>query len=266
LIQRAEEIPDNASERLRDMNYHPHARSPKFRVAMGGASAVVLATATSVVLLTVGPGVQDAFASWTPTPTSPSNGQIAAAETTCLGALVTMALTGNSANDKPTFIATPSAWQAEVADVRGSFTLVAYQATDGTTTNSASCLSGGSSWSAGPQIMLSNGEGATIGGGPSSGAGPTQGQATVSTSDSAPSPGTIGGLSTNWNSSSNDDVAVGQAGSGVTDVTLILNDGTSVTTTVANGYFAAWWPGDSATASADVSTTQGTSTVTFPNS
>ncbi|HEX4033220.1 MAG TPA: hypothetical protein VHX66_02140 [Solirubrobacteraceae bacterium] len=34
----------------------------------------------------------------------------------------------------------------------------------------------------------------------------------------------------------------GRVGSGVTAVTLVLGDGTTVTATVVNGWFAAWWP------------------------
>ena len=39
---------------------------------------------------------------------------------------------------------------------------------------------------------------------------------------------------------------------------------TTVTATVAGGYFAAWWPGDTEATSAQVSTDQGVSTVTLP--
>jgi hypothetical protein len=37
--------------------------------------------------------------------------------------------------------------------------------------------------------------------------------------------------------------ADGRTGSGVSAVTLILDDGTRVTATVQNGWFVAWWPG-----------------------
>jgi hypothetical protein len=50
----------------------------------------------------------------------------------------------------------------------------------------------------------------------------------------------------------------------VTGVTIDLSDGTNVTATVANGYFAAWWPGDTEATSAQVATDQGVSTVTLP--
>jgi hypothetical protein len=177
-----------------------------------------------------------------------------------------MAQSGNTTINDSAFITTASAWQAEVADVRGPFTLVAYQASDGTNTDTASCLSGGASWSAGPQVTLSNGAGAGISGSAGGGAKvAAQGFGSTSIANTPPSAGTIGGLSNNWNSASNDGVAIGQTGSGVTGVTLVLGDGTSVTTTVANGFFAAWWPGNATVSSASVTTAQGTSTDAFSN-
>jgi hypothetical protein len=264
LNQRADDIPDAALERLRRTEFHPRGRSQRFRLAVGGASAAVLATATSVLLLTVGPGVQGAFADWSPTPTPPSSGQIAVAESVCAAAVVSLAESGNSANNSSAFITDPGAWQAEVEDVRGPFTLIAYQATNGTATDTASCLTGGTSWSGGPQIMMSNGDGMGIADSAGGSSGPVRSAAaSISVSKSPLSSATIGGLSMNWNSSSNDDVATGEAGSQVTGVTFALSDGTSVTATVANGYFAAWWPGNVSPSSAQITTAQGTTTTTL---
>jgi len=264
LVQRANEVPDSACERVQTVRYRPRAHSAKFRIAVGGAGATALATVASVVVLTVGPGVQDAFADWTPTPTPASPAQIAASDATCVPALVAAAQSWNSVNGQDALIATASYWQAEVTDARGPYILVVYRASDGTSSDSASCLTGGSSWSGGSQIMMSNNDGASISTSPSSGTGPSQGQGSSSLSNSPPSAETIGDLSTSWNSSSNDDVAIGQAGSGVTGVTIDLSGGTNVTATVAGGYFAAWWPGDTEATSAQVSTDQGVSTVTLP--
>jgi hypothetical protein len=264
LIQRANEVPDSACDRVRAVHYRPRGHSPRFRIAVGGAGVTALATVASVVVLTVGPGVQDAFADWTPTPTPATPAQVAAAEATCVPALVAAAQSWNSVNGQDALIATASSWQAEVEDTRGPYVLVVYQATDGTSTDSASCLTGGSSWSGGSQIMLSNGDGASISTSPSNGTGPSQGQGSSSLSNSPPSPETIGDLSTSWNSSSNDEVAIGQAGAGVTGVTIDLSDGTNVTATVAGGYFAAWWPGDLQATSAVISSGQGVSTIVLP--
>ena len=46
--------------------------------------------------------------------------------------------------------------------------------------------------------------------------------------------------------------ADGHAGDGVSAVTLILDDGTNVQATVANGWFVAWWPSAHDVKSADV--------------
>ncbi|HUB04944.1 MAG TPA: hypothetical protein VMA76_07735 [Solirubrobacteraceae bacterium] len=56
--------------------------------------------------------------------------------------------------------------------------------------------------------------------------------------------------------------ADGRAGDGVSAVTLVLDDGTEVQATVANGWFVAWWPGAHDVKSADITTPSGTSTQT----
>jgi hypothetical protein len=57
--------------------------------------------------------------------------------------------------------------------------------------------------------------------------------------------------------------ADGRAGDGVSAVKLVLDDGSSVQATVANGWFVAWWPGPHGVRSADITTTAGTTTQTF---
>jgi hypothetical protein len=52
----------------------------------------------------------------------------------------------------------------------------------------------------------------------------------------------------------------GQVGADVTAVTLVLDDGTSIQTTVANGWFAAWWPGSHGVRSAEITTASGITT------
>ncbi len=51
--------------------------------------------------------------------------------------------------------------------------------------------------------------------------------------------------------------ADGRAGDGVSAVTLVLDDGTKVQATVANGWFVAWWPSALAVTSAMVTTPAG---------
>jgi hypothetical protein len=57
--------------------------------------------------------------------------------------------------------------------------------------------------------------------------------------------------------------ADGRTGAGVNAVTLVLDDGTNVQATVANGWFVAWWPGASSVKSADITTPAGTTNQTF---
>ncbi len=52
-------------------------------------------------------------------------------------------------------------------------------------------------------------------------------------------------------------VAEGSVGSEVSGATLLLSDGSSVISTVDNGLFAAWWPGQATVSSIQVTTTAG---------
>jgi hypothetical protein len=55
-------------------------------------------------------------------------------------------------------------------------------------------------------------------------------------------------------------ILTGQAGANVTRVTLALDDGSSIETTIARGWFAAWWPGSQGVQSAAITTASGTTT------
>jgi hypothetical protein len=58
-------------------------------------------------------------------------------------------------------------------------------------------------------------------------------------------------------------LVVGRAGTGVTGVTLTLENGGNVTATTGNGRFIAWWPGSQGISSAAVATATGVSTQTL---
>jgi len=58
--------------------------------------------------------------------------------------------------------------------------------------------------------------------------------------------------------------ADGRAGDGVSAVTLVLDDGTDVQATVANGWFVAWWPSTHSVTSARITTPAGVSSQTVP--
>jgi hypothetical protein len=57
--------------------------------------------------------------------------------------------------------------------------------------------------------------------------------------------------------------ADGHTGSGVTGVTLVLDNGATVQATVDNGWFVAWWPGAHEVKAADVTTPAGTTRQSF---
>jgi len=57
--------------------------------------------------------------------------------------------------------------------------------------------------------------------------------------------------------------AEGRTGAGVSGVTLVLDDGTTVQATVGNGWFVAWWPGDHNVRSGRIATPAGVKTQSF---
>jgi hypothetical protein len=242
LAQRAADVPLDAVERLLAFDYHPRTHSPRIRLVLSGSGVAVIATAAGIAVSTIGPGVQSAFASWSPTPTAPASGQVTTAEATCSTAVGVLANHPLPVSGAPGPFANMD-WQPTAEDVRGLFTLVSYQGVGGTTTDVAACLSGGSSWSVGPQVLMAE-------------TGPA----------SSLSASGVANEAATWNVASGDTVALGQVGSAVTGVTLSLSDGTQVVTTVGDGYFTAWWPSDATMLSADVTTTQGTVSQTIPAS
>jgi hypothetical protein len=52
----------------------------------------------------------------------------------------------------------------------------------------------------------------------------------------------------------------GRVGAGVSGVVLVLDDGQDVVTTVADGWFVAWWPDSASATSAQVTSASGTTT------
>jgi len=242
LAQRAADVPPDSIERLLGVDYRPRTRSPRTRLVLSGSGVAAIATAAGIAITTIGPGVQSAFASWSPTPTIPASGQVTAAEATCSTAVGVLAQHPLPVTEAPGPFANVD-WQPTAQDVRGLFTLVSYQGTAGTTTDVAACLSGGSSWSVGPQVLMAE----------------TDPASSLSASGVANEAAT-------WNIASGDTVALGQVGSAVTGITLSLSDGTQLVTTVGNGYFTAWWPSNATMLSADVTSAQGTVSEAIPAS
>lgn len=211
-------------------------RRPLIRL---GALAAVGAGAVALALGLVGPGTQGAFAAWSAKPTIAPAGQIATAESSCLRAVVEITTrTADDGHSRRRGLATStSAWNVVVTDTRGPFTLLGYSATTSTSADRASCLVGNG---ISPEVVIDW----QLAGKPS------------------PMPaGSINAPTTEWNAPDNYTVAIGMVGTGVTDLSVNLSNGTTVTTTVSNGYYAAWWPGSASAQSWEVTTSSGTSQV-----
>jgi hypothetical protein len=115
--ERATQIDPDASTRLRGIDYRPRRRRRPALPALGALG--VSATAAAVVAVaTLASSAAPAFAGWSPTPTRPGAGQLAAAEQACSANLGTTVLT----------------------DTRGPYTASIYA----DATSSHLCLEGGS--------------------------------------------------------------------------------------------------------------------------
>jgi hypothetical protein len=203
-------------------------------LALGGG-ALVASGVTTTLLLLGGPGTVNAFAAWTPVPTTPAPGQVSSAEATCEAAAAT------PPPDKTAGLAR-GATQVSLVDTRGPFTLVLFGANT-STTGTLMCVSG-PSINSGAQVNSQMSE--SVGKQPVL---PEAGQIAVDRlqADSA-------------NDGQTYTIAEGSVGSGVTAATLVLSDGSDVVTTTGNGLFLAWWPGSATVTSATLTTATGTTT------
>jgi hypothetical protein len=205
----------------------PGAPRVSMRWVTAGAAAVAVAVASLV--LGTGGGPPNAFAGWTALPSTLSRGQLQAAESAC----------GNSARALASRPAT-------VADGRGPFSMLVY----GQNRAATVCMTG---LPGGTAIVI------PVGGVPAS----------VNPDAIAPEAGVThqtlrqragSASSTSARSARDFGVLTGQVGANVRAVTLVLDNGNRIETTVAHGWFAAWWPGTHAVQSAAISTTSGTAT------
>jgi len=192
------------------------------RFALGGIGLTASGVAAALVVL-VGIGTPSAFAAWTASPTTPASGQVAAAETACA------ARPTNPPPGVPTLSSTPS-----LTDTRGPFTLLLFGANT-TSQGALMCMSGPD----GTQFSIASGSQPAL---------PGPGQITLDR---------LQGASANGQDYT---IAEGSTGSEVSATTLVLSDGTQVTTTIGNGLFLAWWPGSATVTSATMTTPSGTTT------
>jgi hypothetical protein len=222
----------------------------KRRLVLSGAGAGAVAVAASVVGL-LGPWSTPAFAGWSAQPTTPSSGQLSAAETTCASLATNLA-------DAPGSTAPSTLPPVSLSDVRGPYSLLVYG-----TTNPDLCVLGNgySSLHEAGQAAIGMSSAAVNG---SVGGGNTvvhQSSVTenVATNPSSTPPGPDAAAIDISNTTDDNGqyfwVIEGQVGSQVTGATILLHDGSSVVATVSNGLFAAWWPGQDGVSSIQVTTT-----------
>lgn len=225
LAAAAAEVPTQTiGARLRSLDYR--ARTPRLRplLTLAGAAGLAIAAGTAISVIGLSAGAQSAFAGWSATPTTPAGGQVAAAEAAC-------------AKQRP-YPGEPGydGLTPRVVDTRGPFTLVVY--IQGTSHEECVVAPSGAA-----------------------------SQSTMRGPEVAVAPGAIrwrsAGSGAELEGHSYSEVT-GEVGAGVTAATLVLGDGTKVRTTIANGWFAAWWPGTEGATAAEVTTASGTTTEPLP--
>jgi hypothetical protein len=250
LAERAQDVPADAGARLAASDYRPRTVRVRPRVAVGALAGS--AGAVGLIAAVAGPGASSAFAGWSSSPTPAPEAQISAAQSVCNSQLAGGPSSGSS---KPV-----------LSDTRGPFTVLIFQTAGASTscisgpgftavtTNGAHTASGKVTAEAGPGasagVAGSQGPGGpavTVGGAPDGGSAPA-GEIRLSGTELR----TPGGQPYT--------LVEGHTGTGVTAATLVLADGSDVTTTTANGWFAAWWPGSQDVTSALVTTPSGTAT------
>jgi hypothetical protein len=220
------------------------------RLVVSAASglAVVVVAALAVFLLSAGSRPSVAFAGWTARPSEAPGGQLRAAETEC------------QRNGGPRSLA------PALVDSRGPYTLLVYAA------------NGGSACVTGPELLSPTGEAPIVPFGSflaasaaarQAAAGPrvpgsqAPGTSTPLAADAIRSALTGNTVTRESAPKAAYSLDIGQAGTDVTAVTLVLDEGTRVAATVSHGWFAAWWPGSSSARSAEITGASGTSTQQF---
>ena len=251
--QRAASVPRMATDRLRSVDYHPRRHRVAVPVTVGAGAAAGAATVGTALAVVLG-GAAPAYAGWSPAPTaSPNASPSPQASQNCLTSL--------PSNEPGSGQLGSGSWQTVLSDVRGPFTVALFQ-NDGAY---AACFTSASFTSI-TQVSADNGSTANAqsanGTVRSMGsAGPASGLSTM----------TVGGTSsgdlqnvvqTHLSTTADGPYTLvdGRVAAGVTGVTLVQSDGQDVVATVSDGWLIAWWPGDTAATSAQVTNASGTTT------
>ncbi len=251
--QRCRPMPSSDSGRLTTARAR---RRPRLALGVGAAAAAaVLLTVATVATQTLLTQAPSAFAGWSAQPKAVERAAAAAADATCREQLANTPMPlGGALKDL----------EVAVTDGRGPFTWVLYNSAGG----GVSCL-------VGPSLTAISGRTGNGGsfGIAAAGVGPASGPVGAGSSATA---GSGSMLSTGDDGSRVSTVhlttdggqaytlADGTVADDVTGVTLVLGDGTRVAATVANGWFAAWWPGGRDATSIEVTTPDGATTRVLP--
>lgn len=223
----ATEVPEDLAARLRRIDYRPRSRRLGAALTAGGVLCAAAMAGVVVSIVGLGAGTQPAFAGWSASPTVPASGQTATAEAACLARVPSASDVERARDDgtahEPVMEAllkiAPDEWRPVLVDTRGSSTMILLEAAKGQA--QASCLSSASTSEAVISVGLVGGQATLV----------APGQAQVTSTGMQ----TMNGRSLTY--------AEGRIGANVTGVTIVLYNGTQVSATVANGHFAAWWPG-----------------------
>jgi hypothetical protein len=213
---RAADVGPGAVARLSHADYRPRMSRVGSPAALGALAATAATAAGVAWLVGLGAGTSNAFAGWSPSPTTGSSVQNARAQAACAARLP-----AGAHDAKPV-----------LSDTRGPYTVTIYS-------RAATCISG-------PTFTSVSGARATSGfayGGP-------QGIA-------------LSGAHMTTRDGHAYTMVQGRAGDDVKSATLVLSDDSRVKATVANGWFAAWWPGSHDAVRAELATPTGTRTQTL---
>jgi hypothetical protein len=234
LRRHAHDVSSETIARLTQIDYKPRSRRIRRPIAFGALAATAGTAATVISIVGLGAGTSTAFAGWTPTPTPASGNDTAAAIAQCKSGLKSPP--GPPSGPKPPSMTN---LQLVLRDTRGPFTFIILAGANAT----LSCVTG-------PQF-------ASISGSAGSGVNTVPAGKVMLTVDHRT---TRDGRAYS--------LAEGHVGRDVTGATLELSDGSRVTASISNGWFAAWWPGSSSATAALVTTPSGTTrqpTETPPN-
>ncbi len=222
---RIETLSPQREARLCAFDYRSRARRHRRIWAAMGTSGTALTGGAVAAILILSSGASVAEG-WTAVPSTPSAAAVAAATAACNWV--------NDRNGPPILSGTPV-----LTDGRGSYTAAIY--VDGHVAHI--CISNGQHEGTGIEM---NGRILSV-----EAPGP----------DQLGSPSGGGGRAPGFPGSSGQEMDVqGLAGSDVSAVTFKFADGSAVEATVQNGWYFAWWPGDSWPSSVRVTTSTGTLT------